>query len=806
MAWRILRKNILFSVINITGLAVGFAACMLIMLFVQFERSFENWVPNAENIYNYQHLLHSEGRSTIVAASTPYVLRQSLLDNFSEIEEAARLRAQSYSVRAGEKKFIEAIAFVDDTFLQLFDFPLISGDRAAALYDNNSILFSESMARKYFGDADPLGQTVNINEQRTYKVVGVFKDLPANTHFEIDFLVKLVQSSDGFGPTFKTNWFSNNVFTYVSLKKGSDVENIRKGLPDFFNRVAGANRDFKPTDHQTPLLVNLREVHLTTGLIGGFGVKKAGDRILLYGLTGSAVLILFVACMNFVNLSTALSIRRNREIALRKVAGANRRQLVFQLYAEVIMLVGFAFVLGLSLVEVLLPWFNETLGLSLTLQFLFSLGNLPMLIAFLAFTTALSGLYASYVAASLRPAEILKAHQASGTGAAHRLRNVLVASQFAISIGLCIATSVIYAQQEFMANRDLGYAMEKRIILPYMNRPNLLPLSKQLITELKQLPSIEHVTFASRVPVSYSGSWSGVKAETAPGNGWVSLFFNYVDTSFFDTYGMTMLEGRAFSEEYRLDKYSDENGESAVHSVILNESAVKRFGFENNKAAVGELVRTGGSAAFRIIGVVKDANFLTLRDDVRQGIYMNAPSGFKHITISLQQNADMTEALADINGAWNKLVPDLAMNYQVLQDQVRGQYAGDQVRTEMMLAFSLVSIFIACLGLYAVASLSALQRTKEIALRKVHGANVWTIVGALSVPFLKVFLLANLIAYPVGYWVSQAYLTDFSFRIDLGLSHFFGGSLAVLLVAGLTIFWHIWKVATTRPVYTLKYE
>ncbi len=777
---RNLKKNITFSSLNIIGLAVGMAAFILILLYVRNELSYDKHHENAGRIYR----VIREGR-----AFTPAALGPELMGKIPEVESAARIiRSSDTLVSHQEDSFLEQeFYWADPEFLRIFAFPFVRGNPEAALNDPFAIVLSQKAAEKYFGDADPLGSILKVSERYSFKVTGVFADMPPNSHFVMDVVVPYatyfrITSND------ITGWQSNFSYTYLLLRKGAESQETEDKIHTFIVtplfKEAGVKGPYPKYFFTQPIT----EIHLHSHLEQEVGVNNDMKYIILF--TSVAFLILFIACVNYMNLATARSLRRGKEVGMRKVVGAKKGQLIAQFLGESVVMAVLAMVFSLMIALAALPAFNNLVQRQLRLNPLSD----PQLFFGLVFITLLVGLFAgSYPAmrmSGFRPIAVLSGtFSRSHKGSA--LRNVCVLVQFGITIFLIVCTLTVREQLEYIKRVDMGYEREQIITLPVRTgsvRRNI----QSIKTALLQSSDIVAVAASARLPNDIdtftSRDWTG-KNPKKP----IPIYYNTADYDYVDLFGMELVQGRNFSRDFP----SDQTG-----AFLVNETAVRVAEWESPLER--EFTHWNGQTG-KIVGVLKDFHLHSLHRPIAPlCIYLN-PQAFTNIAIKIR-STDIPETLAYVEGVMKKFSPGTPFSYAFFDEVFARAYLTDQRMGRVFGAFALLGIVIACLGLFGLATFAAEQRTKEIGIRKVVGASGPRIFLLLSKEFLQWVLLANLIAWPAAYFAMQRWLQNFAYRAPVGIAVFLISGGAALLIAYLTVSYRSIKSARANPVESLRYE
>ncbi len=818
-AYRNLSKNPLYTALNVAGLAIGLAACVLILLYVRGEFMFDRWVPDGDRIIRVHTRFDIPGRQPFIATQAPGPVLGALKEYFPEVETGARIHVRRPRVKRDDKVFFDRIYLVDPTFFDVFDVPLIEGDRATALDDTSSVILSKSMAEKYFGDASPVGKTLSIDDDvrnRDFKVTGVIADAPRNSHLRWDLIGRFEPSEFKDQPWIAEQWTSVNVSVYLKLKPGSDHERVNAELPRFEEKTI-PNVNFGGKEYPTHEFIKLSvmpffDVHLHA--VSSANTKSRYSSVVTFAAV--AVLILIIACINFMNLATARASQRAREVALRKVVGASRPTLVVQFLGESTVLALLSLVFALGLVELALPIYNSVLDRSLELVFFGSETLIPWLVGLVAFVGVVGGLYPAAYLSRFRPAQVLKANKSSDAQGSIWLRSGLVVVQFVISIALIICTAVVYGQYRYTQTKDLGFDKNGVIVVRGLGRQEASAQSDVIKTAVAGLPGVLSVTRSSDVPGDSSENNSPVQR---PGDtsSEPSVVGRYgVDWDFLDAYKVKLKAGRFFEKERANDnavftrgKEKTEDEEERTISIVLNERAVSHLGFASEEDAVGQRLLVGGPdrqmVNVEVIGVVKNFHYRSIRQEIRPTFYIRQANSFNELSVRIAPGME-SEVMAGIEAVWKRHVPGVPFSSEFLEETLKSLYTEEKAQAQMFGAFAILAVIIACMGLYGLASFTAARRTKEIGIRKVLGASSWAIVRLLVWQFSKPVLLANVIAWPVAAYVMQRWLSTFEYRIDLEPAVFaVAGSMALIIAWG-TVGGHALRVSRTPPSHALRYE
>jgi len=784
IALRNLLRQKAFSFINISGLAIGMACSILILLWVQHESSYDRFHQNADNLYR---VTASLAELDVHAGSTPTPLAYAMVTEIPEIRNSVRISPlHSGLLQVGDRVFEEKnILFVDSTFLKIFSFPLIAGDPETALYNPEGILITEEMARKYFGDEDPLGKTIRKDQTDDFTVTGVFANVPENSHIQFDFVQPMAFLARTERDLKENIWDNFNFFTYVELSETADASPA--ALADVGDRIQQIYRANEPVLKASFTLQPLRQIHLhSTHLIGGF--PGGGNVQYVYILSIIAIVILAVACINFMNLATARSARRAKEVGLRKVAGAVRAQLIRQFLAESSLIAFLALILAILLVAIFITPFNNLSGKNLSLDLLDGQLLTGLLVITLA-TGLISGSYPALFLSGFLPAKVLKGNLKAGAGNSI-FRNTLVVMQFAASIALLIGTAVVYNQLTFIQNRNLGFNKEN-LVYAHMNGA-LWNKYATLRTELEGNSLTSDFTIVSDLPTEVANAtigveWEGKDPASQP------LFVNLaIDENFFDVFGVTLLSGRGYSKEFTAD----------TTNLIVNEKALEIMGMDV-ETAVGKPLTFWGKKG-TIIGVVKNFNFKPLHHSIEPLILrLNTWGGSVVVRTRPGQTEAAIGALGDI---WKELNPAYPFSYDFVDQALADLYKTEKQLGSLFNIFSGLAIFISCLGLYGLSAFLAERRTKEIGVRKAMGASVPGVVYLLSQSFTKPVIIAMVVAAPLAWYGMTRWLAGFAYHVTIDWTIFLFAFLVALAIAWLTVSYESIKAARINPAESLRNE
>ena len=784
VAIRNIARNKTFSAINILGLAIGMVCCILILLYVQDELSYDQHHEHAHRIYRVAEEAHIAGQTRRIAI-TSFPMGPALVQDYPAVVDAVRFykNDEKTPVANQQNQFYEkGVLFTESNVFQIFDFPLSQGDPRTALQEPHSIVLTEEMARKYFGDQNPMGQTLSVGEAEC-KITGILENHTHNTHLQFNFLVSSLRRSD---------WVDHSYYTYLLLQDTQAADELETELPNFIERHMG--EQLKASGIQfKPFLQPLTDIYLHSHL--EFEISSNGDIRYIYLFLIIALFVLILACINFMNLSTARSATRSKEVGMRKVVGANRTQLIRQFMGESILLALVALFLAVVLVEVSLPAFNVFIQRELVLDYA---GNWHVLLALLSialFAGLLSGIYPALFLSAFQPVEVLKSTMKRGLKTSGS-RKTLVVFQFVISIILITGTVVIYHQSDYIKNKKLGFNKEQVIVIPIDRQ-----LAKRYKSAVSAHAAILNVSASSTVPGREIAAHLFRPSLDPPHKEALLINVMYVDHAFISTYGIEVLEGRAFSE----DIGSDRNG-----AFILNEAAVRKYGWTFHTDRRLERVYPEGNILNveiqgDVVGVVRDFHYKSLHHEIEPLIIMTGGGWIDYLSIRIRSD-DIATTLDFLKTQWREVVSDRPFDYFFLDDNYDKLYRTEEQIGTLFGLFSLLAIFVASLGLFGLASFTAQQRIKEIGIRKVLGASVSNLVLMLSKEFALLVGIANLIAWPIAYYAMNRWLQDFAYRIDLEIWAFVLSGFLALFIALTTVSYQAWKVARTNPVDALRYE
>jgi len=777
IAFRLIKRKKLFSFVNLLGLTIGLASSFLILLYVDFELNYDKFHKNTDNIYRvYMHQPGNlvRGSSTDLWVTTPPILKPTWEKELPEAEKIANINFYDVVFKKDELLLDESVLFADPEFLEIFTFPLIYGDPKTALNEPFSLLLTEQTAVKYFGKENPIGKIIPTSGEHQYKVTGVLQNIPKNSHLQFDYLGSFNTLYTLFDRDWETtNWLNNGLDTYLTLGPNVDLKQFDEKLRKYdVEGFSGQTWTF----HVQPL----KDIHFNRATRG------QGDIRYIYIFSAIGLFILLIACFNFINLSTARSATRVKEVGVRKVVGAYRRQLARQLMGESFLFTLIALVFSLISVIVILPAFNSLIGKELSLFTFLNLKLILGIIGITFFVGLISGSYPALFISSFQPVRILKGHFKISSRGSRLFRNALVVVQFALSIIMIVSTITLYNQLHYIRSKKLGY--EKNHILTFYTRGiNRLALKRDLLEK----PEIMKVSYSSGLPTrigwSNTPAWKGKDPDDNP------FFYRLsVDYDFFDIYGLEMMKGRKFSQEL---------GDRG-NAYILNESAVKSLDFEDPIGQPFGFWKITGT----VVGVVKDFHFESLHKPITPlGIGILDSRNFSNVSVKISSQ-NISSTINHIKKTWERLNPRYPFEFSFIDQRIDEMYRTEQKMAAGFNYFALIAIFIACLGLFGLASFITEQKTKEIGIRKILGATAPKIISLLTKEFILLLALANFFAWPLAWLGMNQWLKSFAYRIDLSVVSFLLAAVIAFFIAMLSVSSQFARATRTNPADSLRYE
>ncbi|HEA30897.1 MAG TPA: FtsX-like permease family protein [Leeuwenhoekiella sp.] len=797
IAWRNILKNKTIFGINILGLALGIASCFIIGLFVVDELRYDRFNKKADQLVRVVLRANINGeqlKEAIVAAPVAQTFKKDL----PQVEDATRLALiNNPTVTYKTKTFEDSkMAYVDSNFFSLFTLPIIKGDAINSLKKPGTLVITKTEAKKYFGAENPIGKVLFLkNYDKQFEITAVMEDMPQNSHFHFDMFASMV----GYETSKSTSWVNSGFHTYLLLKKGTDYQQLEKKIPQLIEKYMGPQMQeaigmsyaaFNKDSNLGLFLQPLTDIHLRSDFSNNTELEPGGNIQYVYIFSAVALFMLLIACINFMNLSTAAASRRAREVGIRKVLGSAKKQLIYQFLTESVLATALALLLALLFVFVSLPFFNSLSGKALDSNYLFQPHILLILVAFLVIISFFAGSYPAFFLSSFKPIQALK-NRFSGKAKTNTIRGTLVVFQFVVSAGLILATLVVYKQMDFIQHKNLGYDKDQLLVLRNANTLDKNELNTYK-NELLQDSRVVNVTQSAFVPAGESdNNTRGIYLN----NQYLRKFFFYdVDTHYIPTMGMNLIAGRNFSEGMGNEK----------NKAIINQKAAQILGF-GQEALGKEFSRVDGDGqeTFTVIGIVQDFNFESLHETIEPLVMVNNSYGG---LIVKAKGKNIATIISHAKSLWQQFNKEEPFSYTFMDESYTQQYNKEQKMGTVLTIFAVLTVFVACLGLFGLVTYAAEQRVKEIGIRKVLGSSAIQIVLMLSKDFLKPVGLGLLIAFPIGFYLMNRWLQDFAYRIEVGWWFFALTALLTLVIAILTIGFKSMKAALQNPVKSLKTE
>lgn len=810
VALRSIFRNKLTAFINIVGLALAITCALMIYLYVTDEVSYDRYHSKAERIYRItRDFLSEDGNINLRLANVAPPIGPLIKNDFGEVEAMSRTANFGFIIGLEEGGELKKVFTEDNLFLaepdifKIFDIDIESGKEGAALERPFTVMLSEKTAKRYFNSTEVIGKRLRANSNFDLEVTGVYKDFPAESHWHPELLVSFSTLNDTtvYGKRrLETAWGNNAFGTYVLLEEGAAAANVQNKLPDFIKRhfgpyaIAnwGAPADFDATKSTRLFIEPVTDIHLKSNRADELESNGNANSVYLMAVIG--LFIVLIACFNFVNLSTARATRRAKDVGLRKVVGAFRNQLVTQYLNESVLISLFSLLIALALSAVAIQWMNEFTNKQLSLNLVEQWPVLLGVIAFTIVTGLMAGIYPAFIISSYKPAEVLKGQQSSVKGKAG-IRKGLVIAQFAISIALMIVTVITFQQLNFLNGSDLGYSKDKVITLAHY--PELNETYDAFYNELTKSSSIKNASRSTLVPTTRLLNSSGQPRVTRGDslvNSSVETKMVFTDSEFFNTYDIDVVAGRSFSKSIKTDDSL---------AFMINETAAREYGLTNFNEAINKDFHYNGVTG-KLIGIVKDFHFESLHQHIVPIVFF-PQQRYRDLSVKVA-GANTEEALAHLEKVWREFLPNRPFEYQFLSDRYHRLYEAEQKQSQLFTIFSCLAIFIACLGLFGLATFNTLQRVKEIGIRKVLGASVPHILTILSKEIVYLVLIANIIAWPVAWYFMDKWLDSFAYRVTLNPVVFVSAAIAALVIAVLTVSAQTIKAAVMNPTNTLRNE
>jgi putative ABC transport system permease protein len=810
IALRNIVRHKLYSFINIAGLTVGLTCAIFILLFVRDEQSYDKWIPDSEQLYRVEVTIAHPGQTPIHFTTLPFPLPAAMLAQLPEVKAMTRLAPERMSVIVGGQQFSERVDVVDPSFFDVIKLPLLKGDPKRVFSQTESVVLSERMAIKYFGNKDIIGKTINIGgtlcdadganckaTQHPLIVTGLMRDLPHNTQLSVDIALPNTASVDRLSQTDKEAWVLMEDWGYVRIALGADISAVLAKLNALFDRSVDPKKlaigNTKASQVYVMHLNQFREDHLTTDHYGA--MTPGGSWTTIYGFLAIGCLILLAACFNFTNLATARAMLRAREISLRKVSGASRSQLVSQFLSESLLSAFLSVVLALALTELLQPLFDAFLNRPIGFSYGSDWGLLLAILGIAFLIGLIGGAYPALLLSKMKPIIGLKS-SAPGQSGSGVFRTSLVVLQFSVSIGLGVAAVVVFAQTSFARNVDLGFNRNNVVIVYGADMAQ--SARETFLQTLKQSPAILDAMISNKVP--FDGAIANTDVHRRSGD--VGQFFRIISvgTNFPTFYGIHLLEGRLLSKSHGGDEF---HRPGQTYNILVNASAARRLGYTPEEA-IGKtfLLHT---TQVTVVGVISDINMESPKELPWATLYRYAPADMSIFSARVRPDR-LSEALSYVDRTWKAFAPTIAIRRQFLNDSFDRQFQADERQGAIFILFVGIAVFIACLGLFGLAAFSTERRTREIGLRKTFGAGtndiIWMLLWQFSIPVL----IANAVAWPVAWYYLHDWLEGYAYRIPLSPLYFLGAGAFALLIAWATVFVHARRVANANPILALRYE
>lgn len=793
IAFRNVKNHKAYAFINISGLAIGMACCILIISFITTELSYDRFHKNADRIYR-QGLDANLGGNQILMPISTAPAAPAFVQDYPEILDAVRIRRmRNVFIKDRDQEFFEEnVILVDNSIFNVFTFPMTKGDPNTALKAAYSMVMTEDTAKKYFGDEDPIGKILKVDNQFDYTVTGVVENVPKNSHFTFDILCSF-ESLYAQNREAMEVWLSFNLYTYVLLQENFNPKVLENKFPALIDKHMGTA--LKAIGGEINFFLQpLTKIHLHSHMENEIGANS--DIAYIYIFAAIALFILIIACINFMNLATARSALRAREVGIRKVVGAERKELIRQFLGESLIYSLFSMLVAVGLAHLVLPLFSSLSGRELSIDYFGMPWLIPSLIGMILFVGLAAGSYPALFLSSFQPVKVLKGHLKAGAANA-RFRSILVVGQFVISIGLIISTGVILNQLRYMKNKNLGFEKGNVVVVRTSDGPAQESIDS-IKQEFKKIPGVLNAGLSSQLPGREANvspfvpeGFSATEAQLMKGID--------IDQDFIPTMGITVTEGRNFSTEF---------GTDSSDAIIINEAAARKFGWSD---PIGKKIEHFSGeeiedrTARTVVGVIKDIHMSSLHNLIMPLLINNESDDWDNISIRINPN-NVGSTIDKLRAKWRELYPNQSFDYYFLDESLATLYESEGRLSQIFSSFTLFAIFIACLGLFGMASFTAEQRTKEIGIRKVLGASVSGVVVLLAKDFLKLVLIANIIAWPIAYLAMKKWTQGFSYQAGIGVEMFVITAVMAAVIALLTVSFQSIKAALSHPINAIKYE
>lgn len=796
IAYRNIIKQKAYTLINVMGLALGLASCILVGLFIWQDLNYDNYHENGENIYRLS-MKNITPSGTSHMAESPAKAGPTIIENFPEVDKMTRIYFSSDDLVAldNNKFYEDEIIFADENFFNIFSYQLISGNPNELLTDKNSIVLTRKISEKYFGSENPVGRTLRLNNKFDMKITGVIENVPANSHFNFDLVCSYSALADMPEGIFLDQWGATfGSYTYLLLHPGTDIDNFEIKSSNYFTSLL---EEFASIKNEI-ILQPIKSIHLHSDLNDEIKPNSSITYILILG--SISLFILILACINFVNLTTARAIKRAKEIGVRKVFGAIKQQLVPQFLSESIFLTIIALGFALVIVELITPAFSELIGSEMVYNCFDQIGILVTIVILTLVIGILAGLYPAFVLTHYQPVDIMKGSLfASGKKGSAFLRKCLVLFQFSISIILIIFTVVINQQVDYMRNYDMCFEKDQTIIL---NTPERMSNNFNVIkSELNTIPGVIKSSASLGAPSLGSGYGTNLIPDMQHEDEEFGISVKMIDFDYLDLYDIELLAGKSLSEF---------EGADFTELTMVNETTVRKLGFVDPIDAIGNSYTIGLSDGVKrfspeIVGVVRDFHFNSLHSEISPLLFMYWPYLFQEVSIRISAK-NVPATIKGIQQVWEKFYPEYPFNYSFLDEKIDKLYQAEERSFQVITVFSILAIFIACLGLLGLTFYTTEQRRKEIGIRKVLGASITSVLHTISKEFLKLVIIANLIAWPVSFLLMKKWLESFPYQVKISFGVFLLSGFIALAISLITISYTVIRSATSNPIKSLRYE
>lgn len=788
-----------YSAINIFGLALALAASLLISLFVEDELGYDDFIPDGENTYRMEVIAKSATRTDerypyFMGAYAPLLKEQS-----SDILDSTRYQTSQLAVSVGERFFYEDITFTDSNFIEFMGIDAPNN----ILSDQLSIIISESLANKYFPNENAVGKFLTIAGQVDYQVAYVMPDFPRKSHMAINMIAPYNRDFMDIDQEF----MSMNNMTYIRLRDGVDPNTVTPLLYKLIDENVAPFNNVPASQAREPIYIGVKDVYLKSpaGVVG----KAGGDINVVIGFISVAVLLIVIATVNYINLATARAMKRAREVGIRKVMGASKRQLIIQFLGESILITLIAALISIAFVEIILPIYNEALMRDIGFDILSNPINIILLLIGAIIIGVLAGVYPAFYLSSFNPAKVLKSNQTRS--ASVFLRQFLVFIQFTLAIGLIAGTTVVVRQTLYATNMDPGYEKEGILIVRNLRSNGLLDKIELIDQQLLTIDGVEEVSVSQFVPTDPWDSTSGMAVVGRPDDPFAMSRLSH-QADFFDLYRLRLRAGRSLEENRPSDKLGDlseEAGSITRANAVINETAMRQIGFSNPEEALDTVLSWGvgneRQVHFNVVGVIEDFHLRSIHNAVRPMLYFNSPAFFRTISIKFATN-NFASLISNLERKWAEVAPGVPLGYQILEEQVDNFYASEQRQMKVFVSFAFIAIILSAIGLLGLTAFTAERRTREISIRKVLGAKTFDILTLMVGQFSKPVLLANIFALPLAWWLMNDWLSSFEYRIDLNVMWFILAGIVAMVIAWITVISYSLKAAKTNPADALRYE